>query len=172
MTSRTFPLRRLAVAALATLTLATAHAGEDGGFSAGLQANSRTTPADVGLPVFSGAVAFTESKDDKPGASLGAWVGAFGLQIHALKYRVASSPAAVAAFYAKELARYGAVLDCRDPAARVNPPKEDERLRCDNAPKAGDFEYRVGTARNFRVVSVRQDGEATRFDMARIELRL
>lgn len=171
MTSHAHPTRLLAVAALAALTLTTARAGDDGGFSAGLQANSRTTPADVGLPVFSGAIAFTEGKDDKPGASLGAWVGAFGLQIHALKYRVATSPAAVAAFYAKELARYGPVLDCRDPTARVKPPKEDERLRCDSAPKAGDFEYRVGTARNFRVVSVRADGEACRFDMARIDLR-
>ncbi|HEV6968934.1 hypothetical protein [Roseateles sp.] len=165
--------KRLGLIGLA-LTLATsaALAGDDREFSLGLQGNARTEPADVGLPVYAGAVPYRESEDDKSAVSLGAWAGGFGLQLHALKYRSAASPERVAAFYVKAMGRYGEVLDCRDPAARVKPPKGSDKLSCEaSAPKPGEYEYRVGTARSFRVVSVRAEGEGSRFDMARVDLR-
>lgn len=115
---------------------------------------------------------YRESEDDKSAVSLGAWAGGFGLQLHALKYRSAASPERVAAFYVKAMGRYGEVLDCRDPAARVKPPKGSDKLSCEaSAPKPGEYEYRVGTARSFRVVSVRAEGEGSRFDMALVDLR-
>ncbi|RTL33718.1 MAG: hypothetical protein EKK53_27810 [Burkholderiales bacterium] len=163
------PRRTLVVLAL-SLAAATAHA-DDKGFSIGLQGHARTEPADVGLPVFGGAVPYAESEGDKPAVTLGAWAGKFGLRLDALKFRSSASPERVAAFYARAMARYGEVLDCRDPAARVKPPKDSDKLSCETAePKAGDYEYRVGTAKAFRVVSVKRDGEGTRFDLARIEL--
>lgn len=164
------PRRTLVVLALTLATLGEAHAG-DKDFSIGLQGHARTEAADVGLPVFGGAVPYAESEGDKPAVTLGAWAGKFGLRLDALKFRTSASPERVAAFYAKAMARYGEVLDCRDPAARVKPPKDSDKLSCETSePKAGDYEYRVGTAKAFRVVSVKRDGEGTRFDMARIEL--
>ncbi len=167
---------RLAAAALAVIAATTATvtwAGDDGkGFSLGLEGHGRTQPADVGLPVFAGAVAFKESRDEKAAITLGAWAGQFGLQVHAMKFRSDAAGDRVAAFYARELGRYGEVLDCRDPAARVKPPKDSDKLSCDGgAPTAGNFEYRVGTAKSFRVVSVRKDGEGSRFDMAKVDVR-
>lgn len=154
------------------LALSAAQAG-DKDFSVGIEGHARTEAADVGLPVYAGAVPFKESSDDKSAVSLGAWAGIFGLQVHAMKFRTAAQVERVAAFYLKALGRYGEVLDCRDPAARVKPPKDSDKLSCEtSAPKPGAFEYRVGTAKSFRVVTVRPDGEGARFDMARIDLRL
>lgn len=154
------------------MTLSTAMAGDAKEFSMGIEGHARTAAADVGLPVYTGAVPFEEKDDDKAAVSLGAWAGRFGLQIDAMKFRATASPERVAAFYAKALGRYGEVLDCREPANRVKPPKDSDRLSCESsAPKPGEFEYRVGTARSFRVVSVKPEGDGSRFDMARIDLR-
>jgi hypothetical protein len=156
---------------LAASVASVAHAG-DNEFSMGIEGHGRTEAADLGLPVYAGSVPFKESGDDKAAVTVGAWAGTFGLKVQALKFRTAASTERVAAFYAKALGRYGDVLDCRDPAARVKPPKDSDKLSCDGKePKAGDYEYRVGTAKSFRVVSVRPDGDGTRFDMARIDLR-
>lgn len=164
------PRRTLAVLALTLAAAAAAQAG-DKDFSIGLQGHARTEAADVGLPVYAGAVPYSESDGDKPAVTLGAWAGRFGLRLDALKFRSSASPDRVAAFYAKAMARYGDVLDCREPSARVKPPKDSDKLSCENEPKAGDYEYRVGTARAFRVVSVKRDGEGTRFDIARFEIK-
>lgn len=155
------------------LTMSAAIAGDDKGFSVGVEGHGRTEAADVGLPVYAGATPFHESDDDKAAVTLGAWAGKFGLHVDAMKFRTAASTERVAAFYAKALGRYGEVLDCRDPAARIKPPKDQaDKLSCETrAPKAGEFEYRVGTARSFRVVSVKPDGDGSRFDIARIDLR-
>lgn len=166
------PRRILAVLALTlAATGGLAQAG-DKDFSIGLQGHARTEAADVGLPVYAGAVPYTDGDSDKPAVTLGAWAGRFGLRLDALKFRTSASPERVAAFYAKAMTRYGDVLDCRDPAARVKPPKDSDKLSCENEPKAGEYEYRVGTAKAFRVVSIRRDGEGARFDMARFEIKV
>lgn len=180
------PLRAVAVLALVGAGLAglMGLAGVAGGaglawagdaersFGLEISGNGQTTPADVGLPVYEGARPFSESSGDRPSASLGAWAGSFGLQLHVMKFRADAAPNRVADFYLQALRRYGEVLDCREASARVKPPKEEsERLSCDErSPKPGAFEYRVGTRKNFRVVSVRPDGDGSRFDMARIQL--
>jgi hypothetical protein len=143
---------------------------EDKSFSLGVEGHGRTEPSDVGLPAYPGATPYTENRDDQAAVTLGAWAGSFGMRLHVLKYQTTDSPARVAAFYAKALGRYGDVLDCRDPAARAKPPKDQpERLRCDdNAPRAGEYEYRAGTSKQFRVVHVKPEGEGTRFEMVRL----
>lgn len=159
---------------LAGLGLAAA-AHEEAGLSAGIEAHTRTTLADIGLPQFPGARPRVDGGqgDDKPAVSFGLWGGTFGLKIKAMKFASDAPPARVAAFYAKALSAHGEVLDCREPAARVKPPKgQPEKLACDSgAPAAGEFQYRVGTPRDFRVVSVKPQGEGARFDVVRIELR-
>ncbi len=154
------------------LSVSAAVAGDDKEFRIGIEGHGRTEAADVGLPVYAGATPFQQNDGDKAAVTLGAWAGRFGLRVDALKFRTPAAPERVAGFYAKAMARYGEVLDCRDAAARVKPPKDSDRLHCENEPKAGDFEYRVGSARAFRVVSLKRDGEGTRFEMARIEIKV
>ena len=141
-------------------------------FSIGLQGSGHATLADVGLPGYPGAMPNGESHGDTPAASFGAWAGSCGLRINVMKFQVADSPARVAAFYARALGRHGAVLDCREPAARVKPPKDSDKLSCDEGvPPAGEYEFRAGTARQFRVVHVSPQGDGgARFELARIAL--
>lgn len=156
---------------LACLAAAPAWAA-DKEFSLGLQGHERTTLADVGLPAYPGAKPYSETSGDKPAVSIGAWAGAFGLRVNAMKFQVADAPARVAAFYGKALARHGDVLDCREPAARSKPPKNSGRISCDGgAPAAGEYEFRVGTDKQFRVVTVKPHGDGgARFDMAHVAL--
>lgn len=164
--------RTIATLALALAAITGAAWAGDKDFSMGLEGHARTEAADVGLPVYAGAVPYTDGDNDKAAVTLGAWAGRFGLHLDAIKFRTSASADRVAAFYAKAMARYGDVLDCREPAARVKPPKDSDKLSCESSePKAGDYEYRVGTARAFRVVSIKRDGTGARFDMARLELK-
>ena len=74
--------KRRCLAGLAlVLAASSALAGDSKEFSMGIQGNARTEAADVGLPVYAGAVPYKEGTDDKAGVSLGAWAGGFGLQI-------------------------------------------------------------------------------------------
>lgn len=161
----------LALGALLAVSLL-ARAGDDKDFSVRIEGHTHTTPVDLGLPAYPGASPYSEGQNDSGAVTLGAWAGRFGLRVQALKFRSRDAAPQVAAFYARALAQYGTVLDCREPAAREKPPKDQpDRLSCDSsAPKAGQFEYRVGTRKSFRAISVRPDGEGSRFDMARIEL--
>ena len=53
----------------------------------------------------------------------------------------------------------------------MKPPEGSDKLSCDEgAPKAGEFEFRVGTAKQFRVVNVKPHGDGARFGMVRIGL--
>lgn len=143
-------------------------------FSMGVEVRERTTPAELGLPDYPGATPYSEEHGDNPSATAGAWFGSIGLRVSAMKFQAADSPARVASFYAKALGRHGTVLDCRDPAQRVKPPQDDksDRLSCDeSAPPAGQYEYRVGTRKQFRVVVVKpHDGGGARFEIVRIAL--
>lgn len=154
------------------LLAAPAWAGdEEKGFGLGLKVSERTVLADLGLPGYPGATPYSENAGDKSAVTLGAWAGAFGLRISAMKFQVAGAPAEVAAFYAKALAQHGPVLDCREPAARVKPPEGSGKLSCDGtAPRAGEYEFRAGTDKQFRVVKVRPHGDGTRFDLARVAI--
>jgi hypothetical protein len=143
-------------------------------FSMGLEAREHATLAELGLPDYPGATPYSEGHGDKPAATAGAWFGAFGLRVSAMKFQAADSPARVASFYVQALGRHGTVLDCRDPAQRVKPPQDDksDRLTCDeSAPPAGQYEFRVGTRKQFRVVVVKPHGDGgARFEIVRIAL--
>lgn len=144
------------------------------GFSMGVEARERVTLAELGLPEYPGATPYSENHGDNASAAAGAWFGSFGLRVSAMKFQAADSPARVASFYAKALGRHGTVLDCRDPALRVKPPQDDksDRLSCDEtAPLAGEYEFRVGTRKHFRVVVVKPLGDGgARFEIVRIAL--
>lgn len=172
MSKRNASRAAAALLAMAGLSAAPAWAG-DFSFNFGLEGRERASLADLGLPGYPGATPYSESPGDKSAVTLGAWAGSFGLRVSAMKFQVADSPGRVAAFYAQALKQHGPVLDCREPAARVKPPKDDktERLSCDDsAPAAGVYEFRAGTSKQFRVVKVTPHGDGARFDMARVAI--
>jgi hypothetical protein len=164
--------RAAGLLAAACLSASSAWAGDDKGFSFGVQGSARATLADVGLPGYPGALPSGESQGDTPAASLGAWGGSFGVRINVMKFQVADAADRVAAFYTQALRQYGVVLDCRDAAARVKPPKESNKLSCDEGvPPPGEYEFRAGDSRQFRIVHIKPHGDGgARFEMVRIAL--
>lgn len=182
--------RALALTALTTLlalaaaTLAPAlpahaaeAAGKDEGFSAGLTLRETSTPEQMGLPAYPGAQPYAEGKDDKPGVTLGAWGGLFGLQLQALKLRSGDNADTVARWYFTQLSRLGPVLDCSRGAAADPPPLPDKKadkklLRCgDDRPAPGGALYKVGTRADARVVAVTPQEAGARIALVRIRVK-
>lgn len=151
-------------------------------FSIGLEGHGRTRIEDIGLPAYPGAVLAREKgegradgkgdQDSEPAVTLGAWAGRFGLRLNVMKFHSDAPPSRVADFYAKAMAAQGVLVDCADPAMRQKPKAgEADRPTCSEGElKPGHFEYRIGTARHFRMVHIQPRGQGSQLDMVRMQL--
>lgn len=181
MTELHATLRRALLAAMLGAALG-AQAAEpagsaDSGFSAGLNIQAKVSPEQLALPYYPGALPWVEKEDDKPGASIGAWGGLFGLQLHAMKLKSTASPDTVAQWYREQLSRLGPVLDCSHGRAADPPPLPDKKadkklLRCgdDRAPAGGAL-YKLGTRADARVVSIAPLDGGTRIALVRVTVK-
>ena len=164
--------------ALAAHSLPHAHASDkDGSFSAGVNIRASTSPEKLALPYFPGAVPHVEKGDEKPGATIAAWGGVFGLQLQVMKLRSSTSPEIVARWYHEQLSRLGPLLDCSHGAAADLPTLPDKNadrqlLRCgDDRPEPGGALYKLGTRTDTRVVSVKPADGGSRIELVRIQLK-
>lgn len=145
-------------------------------FDAGLRIGSQTNEKDLGLPILPGAQAQQDDKEDKAAVRLDLWGGAFGVRMAVGKFRTNAKPAEVQDFYAKALAAYGQVLECKGPAPKGEAKSEkrdknrDAPLSCSDT-RADGLVLKVGTERNQRHVAIQAKGEGTHFQIVRIELR-
>jgi len=164
------PLPRIAAVLFAACTFSgVAQAGE--GLRAGLELRTEASAADIGLPIYPGAVVERDRGDDKAAVTLGLWGGALDFKLVVLKFTSTDSLAAVAGYYRDVLSRSGHFVDCslprpasagaRDPAA---PPCDDE------SPAAGPrLLYKAGTAQRQRMVELRQVGPVVHFQLIRLD---
>jgi hypothetical protein len=145
---------------------------------AGISASDEATAAQVGLPDYPGAQRFVDPKDggNKDTVALELRFGRFGLQVVVAKFITTDSAEAVARYYQPALARYGAVLDCQDPAQRAQAKhtarRDDAALSCDDKPsRSGERVYKVGSEHLQRAVSIepRADGR-TVFSLVRVTI--
>lgn len=133
----------------------------------GVHVSTQADVKDVGLALYPGATPHSNSSEDSSTANVNIATGFFGLRVVALKYTTNDSPDKVAAFYKKELARYGDVLEC--PASKgavsMNFGKDnDGRLTCDKDHHSeGSLELKAGTRENQHIVSVKPAHGGTEF---------
>ena len=165
-------------ATLAAHSLPHAHASDkDGSFSAGVNIRASTSPERLALPHFPGAVPHVEKDNEKPGATIAAWGGVFGLQLQVMKLRSSASPEIVARWYHEQLSRLGPLLDCSHGAAAAPPTLPDRKvdkqlLRCgDDRPGPGGALYKLGTRADARVVLVKPADGGSRIELVRIQLK-
>ena len=144
----------------------------------------QTTAADIGLPVYPGA---ENVKDDKNGKAADVHLG-FGeweLRVRVVNFSTPDSEDKVAAFYKKELGRYGNVISCRDNAAIGTPTVTRQGLSCSDANvhgsvKIDDSDYgssksslqlKAGSKRHQHIVGFEdpKDGK-TRFGLVALDL--
>lgn len=175
MRARSTRTRSFAVAFAAAAPLLFAAPAQASELKAGLEFRAEAAMADIGLPVYPGAVAVPDRDDDKGALTLGLWGGSFGFQLQLRKFTSTDDIDAVAAFYRKALARHGAVLDCSEAPAR--PAKagknEDKSLSCSKVERQpGKRVYKVGADnRNFRLVSLEAGEAGVQFHVMRIAVK-
>ncbi len=146
-----------------------------GGMS--VKTNQAAVQGNVGLAVYPGAQPV--SKDNDNGAAdVNLSFGNFHLGVKALSYKTPDSPDKVIAFYRKDLARYGAVILCRDHKPVGTPAVTQDGLACnsqnggsvqtDQEGRAG--ELKAGSKQHQHVVAIDQDGAGTKFGLVALDL--
>jgi hypothetical protein len=141
---------------------------------AGLIVSARATAKEVGLPIYPGALPHKDQdKDDSPAAKLGLWGSSFGFKLVVLKMESKDAPRKVADYYQKSLAKYGAVLDCTNPAPTQESNNENSaKLTCgDDKPDKGGMLFKAGTKEKQHIVGVQPNGTGTIFQLLYIEAR-
>ncbi|MCV2350553.1 hypothetical protein [Paucibacter sp. Y2R2-4] len=147
-------------------------------FAAGLSVQEQANLQEMGLPLYPGAMAQRDSKDDKPGATVGLSFGPFKFKVLVSKFASTDSLDAIDRFYQAALSPYGQVLNCsagvKQPAKKEAKTGSDEstRLSCNEvSASVSERVYKAGNDKNFRLVSMKQVGEQVHFQLVRLELR-
>jgi hypothetical protein len=163
---------RLALAFITALTLSTHALASD--FKANLNIQKRATALDTGLPHYPEAVALPGRKDDSDSGKLQFSAGDYGLKVAAVKLRSHDSREKIAAFYERELARFGTVLDCTDGDAsqKRERDRKSRELSCDGQrAKRNAVLFKAGSRTDQRVVSIEQKGEVSLITLVHVEIR-
>jgi len=145
----------------------------------------QTSAADLGLPVYPGAVAVKGNGDHKS-ADVHLGFGEWELRVRAVSYSTADSQDKVTAFYKKALGRYGDVITCQGHSPVGTPATTSEGLTCADDKNntttvqidRGDYgtgkdslELKAGSKRHQHIVGFENpaDGQ-TRFALVALDL--
>ena len=156
--------------------------------AAGIDIHQDADAADVGLPLYPGAVKKPSKEDDgHAGISVGLWGGAFGMKLAAVRYASRDGVDAVSAFYRDALAKYGPVLDCsqnkpRPKGAASGGMSVDIDSGKGSAPKPvtcgddgpgapGGRLYKVGTQADQRIFEAKPVLDGVNFELVHLQLR-
>lgn len=126
------------------------------------------TAKETGLAAYPGAQLKTDKEDEDSSANVNISSSLFGgLRVVAAKYRSDDPPDKVLAFYRKELAHYGKVVDCNGGFnMHFEPHQKDDPVTCnDNDRSDHDYkqELKVGTENNQRIIAVKPSGKGSEF---------
>ena len=141
-----------------------------------VKANDATALEGIGLTAYPGATMVKNDKDNGS-ADVNLSFGNFHLGVKATSFHTTDAPAKVLAFYKKDMARYGAVIFCKDGHAVGAPERTQDGLGCkedgnsvhgDASGRAG--ELKAGSKQRQHIVAVDDDGSGTKFGLVALEL--
>jgi hypothetical protein len=122
----------------------------------GLILTGKVGPEDVGLPLYPKSIAFNDENNENKTGHVGLWGAGSGFNVAVLNMEAFASPKKVTKFYAKALAKYGAVIDC---STGVGVPS-GSTLTCDDIkPADGKTVLKVGTDEKLHIVAVEAHGK-------------
>jgi hypothetical protein len=155
-------------AAIAISSLRVAAQDEKG---AGLVISPEAKAKDVGLAIYPGSKPHKDKDDDSTSANLGLWGGGSGFKLAVLKMETADSPAKVAEYYEKALAKYGTVLDCSKSSGK--PQSQDSQkddsskvLTCgDDKAEVSGMLFKSGTKDKQHIVGIQPLGSGTFYQL-------
>jgi hypothetical protein len=151
----------------------------------GIHVNTdQTTAADLGLPVYPGAVVVKDDGDHKS-ADVHLGFGEWELRVRAVSYETLDSEEKVTAFYKKALGRYGDVITCRGDSPVGTPATTSEGLGCpddklgghvkidrgDYGTSKGSLELKAGSRRHQHILGFEgSKDKQTRFALVALDL--
>jgi len=142
---------------------------------AGVTISKQATAKDVGPPVYPGAKAHKDEKDDSAAVQMGLWGSTFGFKLAVIKMGSYDAPEKIAEFYKKALAKYGAVLNCSDPSQKEGAKEKSgssNKLECgDDKPEKGGLVFKAGTKEKQHIVGIQPNGQGTVFQLVYVEAR-
>jgi len=142
---------------------------------AGVTISKQATAKDVGPPVYPGAKAHKDEKDDSAAVQMGLWGSTFGFKLAGMKMESNDAPEKIAEFYKKALAKYGAVLNCSDPSQKEGAKEKSgssNKLECgDDKPEKGGLVFKAGTKEKQHIVGIQPNGQGTVFQLVYVEAR-
>jgi hypothetical protein len=142
---------------------------------AGVSFSKQATSKEVGVPVYPGAKPHKDEKDDSSSVEMGLWGGSFGFKLAVMKMESNDSPAKIAEFYKKALARYGTVLNCSDASPKTSAKEKSgssNKLECDDdKPEKGGLVFKAGTKEKQHVVAIQPNGTGSLFQLVYVEAR-
>ena len=142
---------------------------------AGATFSKQATAKDVGLPVYPGAKARKDEKDDSASVQMGLWGGSFGFKLAVMKMESGDAPEKIAEYYKKALTKYGTVLNCSDGSQKTDGKDKSgssNKLECDDdKPEKGGMLYKAGTKEKQHIVAVQANGTGSLFQLVYVEAR-
>ena len=142
-----------------------------------------TKPGDVessvGLSVYPGAVPEKKENGHTDQADINFSFGRFKLRVKALSFVTPDPVDKVAAFYRKDLAKYGAVITCSGHRPVGEPTRTNEGLTCeedhDNHGAHADvgdsgLELKTGSRQHQHVVGLERKGDETKIGLVALDL--
>ncbi len=126
---------------------------------------SADTPPDTGLTVHTGARAIKEEDHDNANVNIDG--GFFGVKVAVARYEDQADTQAILAFYKKELAKFGAVSECRgnlDFKDSLSAPRCKERSR-------DEVQLGAGQEHDNHIVSVKPRGNGSEFTLIHVQTR-
>ncbi len=149
--------------------------GQQDQSGAGVMLSKQATAKEVGLPVYPGAKAHKDEKDDSGNVQMGIWGGSFGFKLAVMKMESNDAPGKIAEFYKKALGRYGPVLNCSEPSPKASGKDKSgssNKLECDDdKPEKGGLVFKAGTKEKQHVVGIQPNGQGTLFQLVYVEAR-
>jgi len=144
-----------------------------------VKTNDSAVVSDIGLPIYPGSTVVKQHKDNGA-ADVDMHFGDFRLRVKAVSYRTPDSPEKVKAYYLKEMARYGDVIECSGHRAVGTPSKTREGLACDedgkshvtisNVPEHADIELKAGGKSHQHIVALEKEAAGTKFGLVALDL--
>jgi len=146
----------------------------------GVSINGANTAQETGLAVYPGAKprAPRDGKDSSANVNLSS--NRFGLKVAVIEMVTDDPPEKVAAFYRKELAKYGRILECPGRKgvtvgwvgkASSDSDKDNNRLTCADDTGGKTLELKVGTRENLHLVAVETKDGHTEFALVHLRMQ-
>ena len=152
-----------------------------------VKTNDNVATADVGITPYPGAVVEKKKDNGDDGAAdVNMSFGSFHLGVKAVSYLSNDAPDKVMAFYKKDLARYGTVLQCNGDSTVGNATRTEQGLTCSdehkgvhvdsgvqigvNTDRKTSTELRTGSKQDQHIVKVEPHDSGTKIGLVALQL--